>query len=104
MTRSTRSLAVTIAALTFMLVAWTGAAQAHRGTVVGPGDSIQAAVDAAHHGDIIRVFGEHRENVVIQKDGLTLRGVGAVVLPPATPAAHACFDPAVPGERSRASV
>jgi hypothetical protein len=41
MTRSTRSLAVAIAALTFMLVAWAGAAQAHRGTVVGPGDSIQ---------------------------------------------------------------
>ena len=98
MTRSTRSLAVTIAALIFMLVAWAGAAQAHRGTVVGPGDSIQAAVDAADPGDIIRVFGEHRENVVIQKDGLTLRGAGAVVLPPATPAANACFDPTVPGE------
>lgn len=98
MARWTRSLAVTIAALTFMLVAWAGAAQAHRGTVVGPGDSIQAAVDAAYPGEIIRVFGEHRENVVIQKDGLALRGVGAVVLPPATPAANACFDPAVPGE------
>src|SRR3954451_8262866 len=95
---STRSLAVTIAALTFPLVGWAGAAQAHRGTVVGPGDSIQAAVDAAHSGDMIRVFGEHRENVVIQKDGLTLHGVGAVVLPPATPAANACFDPTVPGE------
>src|SRR4051794_30140768 len=98
MTRSTRLRAVTLAALTFMLVAWVGAAQAHRATVVGPGDSIQAAVDAANPGDIIRVFGEHRENVVIQKDGLTLHGVGAVVLPPATPAANACFDPTVPGE------
>ena len=97
MTRSTRLLAVTIAALTFMLVAWAGAAQAHRGTVVGPGDSIQAAVDAAHPGDIIRVFGEHRENVVIQKDGLTLRGAGATIRPPATPAADACFDPTCPG-------
>src|SRR4051794_10484845 len=98
MTRSTRLLAVTIAALTFMLVAWVGAAQAHGGTVVGPSDSIQAAVDAAHRGEIIRVFGQHRENVVIQKDGLTLRGAGATILPPATPAANACFDPAVPGE------
>jgi nitrous oxidase accessory protein NosD len=49
-------------------------------------------------GDLIRVFGEHRENVVIQKDGLTLRGAGATIRPPATPAANACFDPAVPGE------
>jgi nitrous oxidase accessory protein NosD len=98
MTRLTRSLAVTIAALTFMLVAWAGAAQAHRDTVVGPGDSIQAAVDAAHRGDIIRVFGEHRENVVIQKDGLTLRGAGAIIRPPATPAANACFDPTVAEE------
>jgi hypothetical protein len=55
MARSTRSLAVAIAALTLMLVAGTGAAQAHRGTVVGPGDSIQAAVDAAQPGDVIRV-------------------------------------------------
>jgi nitrous oxidase accessory protein NosD len=96
--RPTRSLALTIAVLTVMLVAWAAPAQAQRGTVVGPGDSIQAAVDAAEPGDTIRVFGVHRENVVIQKDGLTLRGIGAVILPPATPAAHACFDAAVPGE------
>jgi nitrous oxidase accessory protein NosD len=98
MARPTRSLALTIAVLTVMLVAWAAPAQAQRGTVVGPGDSIQAAVDAAEPGDTIRVFGVHRENVVIQKDGLTLRGMGAVILPPATPAAHACFDAAVPGE------
>jgi nitrous oxidase accessory protein NosD len=68
------------------------------GTVVGPGHSIQAAVDAANPGDTIRVFGENRENVVIQTDGLTLRGAGATIRPPATPAANACFDPTVPGE------
>ena len=39
------------------------------------GQSIQAAVDAATAGDTIRVFGTHRENVAIQTDGLTLRGV-----------------------------
>jgi parallel beta-helix repeat protein len=54
--------------------------------------------DAAKAGDTIRVFGTHRENVAIQTDGLTLRGVGAVILPPATPAVHACFDPTVVGE------
>jgi parallel beta-helix repeat protein len=61
--------------------------------VVGPGESIQSAVDAADPGDKILVFGTHRENVAIQTDGLTLRGVGAVILPPATPTVHACFDP-----------
>jgi parallel beta-helix repeat protein len=44
------------------------------------------------------VFGEHRENVVIQKDGLTLRGADATIRPPTTPAANACFDPTVAGE------
>jgi hypothetical protein len=97
MPRSPRSLVVSLAA-TFALLAWPGAAQAHRPTVVGPGDSIQAAVDAALPGDTILVFGTHRENVAIQKDGLTLRGVGAVIRPPAVPAGHACFDTTVPGE------
>jgi nitrous oxidase accessory protein NosD len=98
MAGSPRSLAAAVAVLMLVLVPRAAAAETHRGAVVGPGDSIQAAVDAARPGDTIRVFGEHRENVVIQTDGLTLRGVGATILPPATPAAHACFDPAVPGE------
>jgi nitrous oxidase accessory protein NosD len=67
-------------------------------TLVGPGDSIQAAVDAAEPGDTIRVTGRHRENVLVQTDGLTLLGYGAVILPPATPTAHACFDPTVVDE------
>src|SRR4051812_41538623 len=60
--------------------------------------SIQSAIDAAGPGDTIVVRGTHRENVVIGKDGITLRGVGAVLLPPAVPAANACFDPSVEGE------
>ena len=95
---SPRSLVLTLAALAIAFLATAGPAQAHRATVVGPGQSIQAAVDAAKAGDTIRVFGTHRENVAIQTDGLTLRGVGAVILPPATPAVHACFDPTVVGE------
>ncbi len=67
-------------------------------THVGPGESIQAAVDAADPGDTIRVTGRHHENVVVQTDGLTLLGHGAVILPPATPAAHACYDPTVVDE------
>jgi parallel beta-helix repeat protein len=93
MTRSLMSLVVTLAAL-----ALVPAAGAHSATVVGPGRSIQSAVDAAARGDTIVVFGTHRENVAVQTDGLTLRGVGAVLLPPATPAAHACFDPTEPDE------
>ena len=92
MPRSPRSLLVLLAAMLTVL-GWAGVAQAHRAAVVGPGDSIQAAVDAAGPGDTILVFGTHRENVAIETDGLTLRGVGAVIRPPATPAVHGCFDP-----------
>jgi hypothetical protein len=74
------------------------AAQAHGTTVVGPGQSIQAAVDAARPGDTLVVSGAHRENVAIQTDHLTLRGAGAVLLSPATPTPHACFEPAEAGE------
>jgi hypothetical protein len=97
MPRSPRSLVVLLAAMLTVLV-WASVAQADRVAVVGPGDSIQAAVDAAEPGDTILVFGTHRENVAIETDGLTLRGVGAVIRPPATPAAHGCFDPTQVGE------
>jgi parallel beta-helix repeat protein len=60
--------------------------------------SVQSAIDAAAPGDTIVVRGTHRENLVIGKDGITLRGVGAVLLPPAAPATNACFDPADPDE------
>jgi hypothetical protein len=95
MARSRRALVTTLAALT---LGWAAEAQAARPTVVGPGDSIQAAIDAADPGDTLLVRGTHRENVVVQTDGLTLRGAGAELLPPPVPAAHACFDPAVEGE------
>jgi nitrous oxidase accessory protein NosD len=67
-------------------------------THVGPGESIQAAVDAAAPGSTIRVTGRHHENVIVQTDSLTLIGYGAVILPPAVPAAHACHDPTVVDE------
>jgi hypothetical protein len=97
MPRSPRSLVVSLAAM-FALLAWASTARADRAAVVGPGDSIQAAVDAAEPGDTIVVFGTHRENVAIETDGLTLRGVGAVIRPPATPTVHGCFDPTQVGE------
>jgi hypothetical protein len=81
-----------------MLVAGTGAAQAAKKVVVGPGDSIQAAVDAAQPGDTILVKGRHQENVAITTDGITLRGLGAVLAPAATPTQNACSDPSAPAD------
>jgi hypothetical protein len=45
-------------------------------SVVGPGESIQKAVNAAHPGDTIVVRGVHREDVVIRKNGIKLRRMG----------------------------
>jgi hypothetical protein len=54
-----------------------------QGTVVGPGESIQKAIDAAHPGETIVVRGVHREDVVIRKNGIKLRGDDAVIEAPA---------------------
>ena len=65
------------------LAAGVGSAAAES-SVVGPGESIQKAVNAADPGDTIVVRGVHREDVVIRKDGISLRGEdGAVIEPPA---------------------
>lgn len=59
--------------------------------VVRPGQSIQAAVDAARPGDTVLVSGgTYRENVDITTDGITLRGRGARLEPPATSAPGSC--------------
>src|SRR5829696_3670993 len=52
-------------------------------SVVGPGESIQKAVNAADPGDTIVVRGVHREDVVIRKHGIKLRGDDAVIEAPA---------------------
>src|SRR5215204_4404011 len=49
-------------------------------SVVGPGESIQKAVNAADPGDTIVVRGVHREDVVIRKDGIKLRGEDDAVI------------------------
>src|ERR671912_2856995 len=58
-----------------------GSAQAAN-KVVGPGESIQKAVNAADPGDTIVVRGVHREDVVIRKNGIKLRGDDAVIEAP----------------------
>src|SRR5215210_449283 len=49
-------------------------------SVVGPGESIQKAVNAAEPGDTIVVRGVHREDVVIRKNGIKLRGEDDAVI------------------------
>lgn len=65
-----------------VLAAGIGSAGA-QSSVVGPGESIQRAVNAADPGDTIVVRGVHREDVVIRKNGIELRGVNATLKPPA---------------------
>src|SRR5215207_9225626 len=53
---------------------------AAQSSVVGPGESIQKAINAADPGDTIVVRGVHREDVVIRKDGIKLRGDDSALL------------------------
>jgi parallel beta-helix repeat protein len=62
--------------------AGAGSAEA-KSLVVGPGESIQKAVYAADPGDTIVVRGVHREDVIITKNGIKLRGDDAVIEAPA---------------------
>ena len=65
------------------LAAGVGSAGA-QSSVVEPGESIQKAVNAADPGDTIVVRGVHREDVIIRKNGIKLRGEdGAVIEAPA---------------------
>lgn len=60
-----------------------GVSSARAQDIVGPGESIQSAINAADAGDTIFVSGFHREDVVIRKNGISLRGTNAVIAPPA---------------------
>jgi nitrous oxidase accessory protein NosD len=97
MARSRRSLLVVVGMVWLTLAAFTGSANAAP-TVVGPGQSIQSAADAAKPGDTILVTGVHHENVAVTTDRLTLRGLGAVLEPAATPTPNACLDPTSPAD------
>src|SRR5215217_2913666 len=66
-----------------VLAAGIGSAGA-QSSVVGPGESIQKAVNAADPGDTIVVRGVHREDVIITKNGIKLRGDDAVIEAPTT--------------------
>lgn len=83
------------AAVALAIVPAQGAAAATV-RVVTPGQSIQAAVDAASPGDTISVAaGTYHESITITKDNITLRGAGSgaggtVLAPPATFPANFC--------------
>src|SRR5215204_413713 len=51
-----------------------------QGSIVGPGESIQKAINAVDPGYSIVGRGVHREDVVIRKNGIKLRGVGNAVI------------------------
>ena len=81
-----------LAALLAMLL--TGVAYAQtQVSIVGPGESIQRAVNAAERGDTIVVRGTHHEAVVIRKDGIKLVGQDAVLKSPDRPRTP-CFEAA----------
>jgi parallel beta-helix repeat protein len=71
--------------------------------VVSPGESIQAAVDAADPGDVVLVeAGVYREQVNIYEDNITLRGNNAILKPPRELQSNNCADG--PGEPSREGI
>jgi parallel beta-helix repeat protein len=77
-------------ALALALAAGAGPVEA-KSLVVGPGESIQKAIYAADPGDTIVVRGVHREDVVIRKNGIKLRGEDAVIeAPPKAKADSPC--------------
>lgn len=58
---------------------------------VSPGQSIQAAIDAASPYSIIEVAaGEYHEQLTISKDGIALRSNSAVLKPPASAVINTC--------------
>jgi nitrous oxidase accessory protein NosD len=75
---------------------YAAAASSSTTIVVGPGQSIQAAVNQAQPGDTVLVKpGVYRQSVLITTDGITLRGSGdfrrgTVIEPPSAPPHNLC--------------
>jgi len=76
-------------AFALALAAGTGTADA-QSSIVGQGESIQKAINAADPGDTIVVSGTHREDVVIRKNGISLRGINNATLRPPARADSPC--------------
>jgi parallel beta-helix repeat protein len=81
--RSTTRAAIIPAALAAVMLVGAAPASA-KALVVGPGESIQTALDAARPGDTVVVLpGTYREAVCVTTDDVKLRGTGSVIVPPA---------------------
>src|SRR5829696_8507449 len=87
---ATMALTMLVASGVALAVTKIGSAGA-QSSVVGPGESIQKAINAADPGDTIMVKGVHREDVAIRKNGIKLRGEDAVIeAPPQSEADSRC--------------
>ena len=89
--RAIRSAMVLALALVTSVGLITPAAASSGITIVRPGQSIQAAIDNAQRGDRILVAeGTYAEQLTLDKDGITLIGLGAVLIPPVAPVSNTC--------------
>jgi parallel beta-helix repeat protein len=74
------TMALTLLVASGVTLAMGVGSAAAQSSVVGPGESIQKAVNAADPGDTIVVRGVHREDVLIRKNGIKLRGIENAVI------------------------
>ena len=90
-----RQIRKVVVAAASVIAGFTVASPASGAThVVRPGESIQAAVDAASPGDTVVVrAGEYYESVTIRTNGLTLQAHGHVTLEPSHYGSSACYIP-----------
>src|SRR5215210_4851721 len=91
---ATMGLTLLVASGVALAVTKIGSAGA-QSSVVGPGESIQKAINAAHPGDTIVVRGVHHEDVAIRKDSIKLRGEDDAVIKPPAKADSPCAPEAI---------
>jgi hypothetical protein len=77
---SLSTMALTLLVASGLALAMGVGSAAAQSSGVGPDESIQKAIYAADPGDTIVVKGVHREDVVIRKNGIKLRGEGDAVI------------------------